>query len=139
MKKFTDFGQAFTYLKNHPDFQDNGESIFGVNMEIDTIKVNPTTLLPDNDKNLNTKTMVIIDVFTFSENFYKEEEESEYWGCIAESFEKAIIDLANILFKDQKIIKHKALQKQNQDGNIISLNSAKAKKQRGKIITGWKE
>ena len=104
--KITDFYEAWEYLRFHKEF----ESRYGIplradlmaNLDIDVVKVNPKTKAIDDDEELNTETNVWLELGTV---VY--EEDDKVWAyshdirldCGAETFEKAVIKLANLFRK----------------------------------------
>jgi len=105
------FKQAWKYLCNHPDLKLDGKSLFGNNFKIEIIDTNPN----DNNKLLITVEHTIIN----NKNF--EKTEPELLSCTAETFEQAIITMANDLYMDD-LRKKKNIKKQTANqSNVIQL------------------
>lgn len=98
---FTTFYEAWHFLDDHPAFQDQyGGSWFQESLYTMVVKVNPETEEIDDNEELNTATRVWLE-----SGRYEEDEEQDYKGtvhdidldCGAETFEQAIIKLANLV------------------------------------------
>jgi hypothetical protein len=101
MKEFTDFYTAWEFIRNHKisRFQEELWSNFPNCLEIEVVKVNPKTKEIDDDESLNTETNVWLEFC----NDIREPKSfvSCHWtelDCGAETFEKAIIKMANLVY-----------------------------------------
>lgn len=113
MQRFNDFYNAFHFLRGHemccckPYI--NGEifkypvNYFNDCLDIYVAKVNPETLIEEDDKSLNTKTQVWLEfgsAFLDLDDNEKIQFEHDYnLDCGADTFEEAIIILANLVDK----------------------------------------
>jgi hypothetical protein len=98
--------EAWYYLVNHPAFEhpEYGPefSTFPRDLDIDFVKVNPSTNIIDDDDSLNTKTEVWLE---FGPPWFDEESGKWYSShdieldCGGDTFEEAIIELARLVKK----------------------------------------
>lgn len=107
MKKFKYFYEAWWFLNEHSKFKnpdlDNGwGNEFQQNLCIDVVKVNPITRHRGRFDFLNVKTEIWLE----NGEFIYDEFHKKYMGCHdikldcgASTFEKAIIKLANLVYK----------------------------------------
>jgi len=104
---FTDFYTSYQWLYDHLMFQEefeskiyNGEiyneSRFQQCLDIDVVKVNPETLSIDDDTNKNTKVQIWLECGKFHKEFRHHDIELD---CGADTFELAIIELANLVME----------------------------------------
>lgn len=118
MKKFNNFYDAWWFLQEHPAFKyinpkypKSGEwGFFEECLDIDVQKVNPKTKRIDNDEKLNTK----VEVWLECGEYLFDEHNKEYLPCHdiqldcgGDTFEEAIINLANLVkkyYKDEKYL-----------------------------------
>lgn len=98
---FTNFYEAFNYLKSHtifnytPDGKKVSSSFFTHCLDVDVQKVNPTNGIKEDDEKLNTKTEVWLEVGPFiSTNILSHDPDLD---CGGDTFEDAIINLANLV------------------------------------------
>ena len=123
MKKFTDFYEAWWYLNECKSFQatekdlrqigytgnflkDVAEntSYFQESLIIEVQKVNPENDTIEEDEKLNTKTVVWLEC---GSPYYDENTKSILtyhnwdWDCGGDTFEEAIINLANIIWEHE--------------------------------------
>jgi hypothetical protein len=112
--KFTDFFEAWWYLNETPVFwhEDLGEMIGDVNVFcqslcIEVVKVNPETLEIDDNESLNTKVQVWLE----AGEPYKDEDRVDKimynshnidYDSGGDTFEEAIIEMANLVYKHNK-------------------------------------
>jgi len=97
---FTDFYESYHWLYNHPLFQEkiksNYRSHFYQCIKIDVVKVNPETLIIDDDKSKNTKVVIWLECGKYNKKY-------EWYGigleCGGDTFESAIIELANLVME----------------------------------------
>ena len=87
---FTDFFEAFHYLKNHTMFQGRFESC----LDIEVVKVNPITKAIDDNKDLNTETNVWLECGKYIKYIPWHDMDLD---CGGRTFEEAIIELANLV------------------------------------------
>lgn len=102
--KFANFFDAWWYLCGHPRFQEEAwpggytESSFNDSLWIDVIKVNPLTENVEEDEELNVSTCVCLEClhkeWDPEANLYVSAHDYEL-DCSADTFENAIIELAN--------------------------------------------
>jgi hypothetical protein len=103
--KFDDFYEAYNFLKEHPMVHYNKINYFSRCLDIDVVKINPQTNSIDDDSSKNTKTEVWLefgkyDLFEVYEGKSMESAQHDYdLDCGADTFEKAIIELANLVFE----------------------------------------
>lgn len=105
-----DFYNAYTYLINHPIFAEN----FSKCLDIEVVKVNPATLQIDDKPELNTKTQVWLECGPYIEN---ESTHDIDLDCGDDTFETAIIELAELVRKHYGDDKICALNKVNEKYN----------------------
>ena len=101
MDKFNDFHEAFNFLEKHPIFNIDGYTFFNKALEIEVVKVNPETEEIDCDKKLNTLTQVWLEtgpVDTYEDSLVSYSHDYDL-DCGANTFEEAIIELANLVCK----------------------------------------
>ena len=118
MKRFNDFYEAFNFLKEHKMCKcnpyseyDNKISEFECNyfdrcLDVEVVKVNPETNILETDwkkVHLNTKTQIWLE---FGEAYLDVDEDTNVQfihdynlDCSADTFEEAIIELANLVDK----------------------------------------
>ena len=101
--EFNDFYEAFNFLEKHPIFNRDGWTLFNRALEIEVVKVNPETEEIDTwNPEFNTLTQVWletgpIDVDEKSNmTIYSHDFDLD---CGANTFEEAIIELANLVYK----------------------------------------
>ena len=104
MKKIKDFYEAWWFLYNHPSFVDNENYQWGFQdcLDIDVQKVDPKTCKIEDDKSRNTKTEIWFECgqFVSSTNIMgKIREHDIRLDCGGDTFEEAIIELANLVKK----------------------------------------
>ena len=101
MDKMKDFYKAWHYLANHKHFEDKRSPLtFEECLDIDVVKVNPSTKSVDDNEKLNTETNVWLECgkMVFDKNVGGMIMSHDIrMDCGAETFEKAIIKLANIV------------------------------------------
>ena len=104
--KFTDFYTAWEFIRNHKisKEQDNEWTNFPYCLDIEVVKVNPKTKRIEDDETLNTETAVWLEFV--NDTFDKWNPHlgwvSTHWtelDCGAETFEKAIIKMADLVYK----------------------------------------
>ena len=101
---FTDFYTAYQFLYNHPIFQEEvnynndiwNESHFQQCLDIDVVKVNPETLNIDDDETKNTKAQIWLECGHYDKECRWHDIELD---CGADTFELAIIELANLVME----------------------------------------
>jgi len=101
---FTDFYTAYQFLYNHPIFQEEvnynndtwNESHFKECLDIDVVKVNPKTNSIDDDETKNTKVQIWLECGKYNKEFRIHDIELD---CGADTFELAIIELANLVME----------------------------------------
>lgn len=106
-KRFTTIYDAWVFLFEHPAFMDKefpelNCSIFVKYLDIDIIKINPKTNIIDDDKNKNTKKRIRLEACTQEycddiKDFCPSHDID--LDCGADTFEKAIIKMANKVLK----------------------------------------
>ncbi len=123
-KKFTDFFEAWWYLCETPVFFLNREdaekagipefirqhdTYFEKGLDINVVKVNPETDMVDDDESLNTKTEIWLECgepYVGDGQIGKEGEvyccHNIDYDCGGDTFEEAIINLANIVWEKNK-------------------------------------
>ena len=89
---FTDFYEAYHYLREHNMFQGNFQSC----LDIEVVKVNPLSKSIDDDDTLNTETNVWLECGKYSKYIPYHDFELDCGGV---TFEEAIIKLANLVKK----------------------------------------
>lgn len=99
MKLFTDFYEAYNWLEEHPIFMYNyngtpTKSMFNPCLVIQVIKVNPENLTIDDNVVINTKVQVWLECGPYLQN-NDQYAHDIYLDCGADTFELAIIELAN--------------------------------------------
>jgi hypothetical protein len=105
MKKFKDFYEAWWFLNEHPLFT-NWKNVKLIDFQsclcIEIVKVNPKTKRICNKKELNTLIQVWLECgrYIYNENFkdYMFRHDVRL-DCGADTFEKVIIKLANLVMK----------------------------------------
>lgn len=90
---FTDFYEAFHYLRKHEMFQGRLEEC----LDIEVVKVNPLNKIIEDDTSLNTETNVWLECGKYSAYMRWHDIELDCGGQI---FEEAIIELANLVKKN---------------------------------------
>lgn len=104
---FDNFYTAWNFLCNHKIYNDGG--LFGTRflycLDIDVVKVNPKTKAISKRESLNTETNVWLE----SGPYHPEHRNHDIrLDCGAETFEKAIIELVNLVLKhygNEQVIK----------------------------------
>lgn len=97
---FNDFYESWEFLNNHKIY--NGS--YGINcfqnrcLDIDVVKVNPISNAIENDRSLNTKIQVWLESGEYSDE-YKQGCHDIDLDCGADTFEEAIIKLANLVYE----------------------------------------
>jgi hypothetical protein len=101
MKKISDFYEAYNFLRHHPMCVLKKINYFNRCLDIDVVKVCPETNAIEDDPALNTKTQIWLE--------FGGMDEDEYFGvipchdidldCGGDTFEEAIIKLANLVLK----------------------------------------
>ena len=107
MKKFKDFYEAWRYLYKHPSFNDNKDYkyCFQDCLDIEVVKVNPITNSISNNGKFNTKTKIWLECggYEYDKNIGREILYHDIrLDCGGNTFEKAIIKLANLVKKYYK-------------------------------------
>lgn len=105
MKRFTDFYEAFHFLRTHKMVENIGvdgfkNSHFNECLCVDVVKVNPETNAIEINDNLNTKTQVWLEFGPIHYNNIFDEIMPEHdtdLDCGADTYEDAIIKLANLV------------------------------------------
>ena len=87
---FTDFYDAFHYLRKHEMFQGRLEEC----LDIEVVKVNPLNKTIEDDRSLNTETNVWLECGKYSEYMRWHDIELD---CGGQTFEEAVIKLANLV------------------------------------------
>ena len=102
LKKFTDFHAAWHFLEEHHIFEDKKHKSvdFQGSLYTAVVRVNPVTNEVDDDETLNTKTQVWLECG----EWVKEEDFEGFChntdlDCGGDTFEAAIIELANIVLE----------------------------------------
>lgn len=90
---FTDFYEAYHYLREHSMFQGNFERC----LDIEVVKVNPTTKEIDDNFELNTETNVWLECGQYSKFINIHDLDLD---CGGKTFEEAICTLANLVQKN---------------------------------------
>ena len=101
---FTDFYTAYQWLYNHPMFQEEvnfhgetwDESQFKKCLDIDVVKINPETNSIDDNENKNTKVQIWLECGPFCKEYRCHDIQLD---CGADTFEEAIIELANLVIE----------------------------------------
>jgi len=101
---FTDFYTSYQWLYNHPMFQEEvnynndtwNESRFQQCLDIEIVKVNPKTNSIDDDENKNTKSQIWLECGRYDKECRWHDIELD---CGKDTFEKAIIELANLVME----------------------------------------
>jgi len=107
----TDFCEAFYYLNKQPEFiepdfrgsVDEGDFLNHTNIMV--VKVNPKTFSIDDDVEKNTLTQVWLEPGTweYSEDTKKIEAFHHYqWDCGGNTFEEAVLKLANMIKREKE-------------------------------------
>lgn len=110
MKKFKDFYEAFWFLCEHPKFTYTDPEFkdlfpcgsFTDCLDIDVKKVNPKTKRIDNNEKLNTHVEIWLECgeYIWEEHLKKYVPCHDYnLDCGGDTFEEAIINLANLVLK----------------------------------------
>ncbi len=123
MVKFDNLEDAWVYLENHKLFQLNSLPIWGFYFQIDMVMVDPKTNWPNEDIKFNKKMMLGVMHQKSSDNKSLDEEPI---GYLANSFEEAIIIMANDLYNQEINTQAKIT------SNVISLNHERLKRLRRK-------
>lgn len=106
-KRFNDFFEAYTFLSEHKMVSENiePESSLGLTLsrfrdclDIEVVKVNPKNDTAELDESLNTKTAVWLE-FGAWDNTEKIPFHDYDLDCGGNTFEEAIIELANLVDK----------------------------------------
>ena len=105
MKIFTDFYEAFHFLKTHKMIESTGfeglkHNHFDECLDISVVKVNPETDEIETNDNLNTKTQIWLEFGPIHyDNIFDKmmPEHDTNLDCGADTFEEAIIKLANLV------------------------------------------
>lgn len=91
----TSFYDAFKFLEEHPIFTDYTNPFFTSHfiecLDISVVKVNPSTNAIDDNKSLNTKTMIWLECGPYKKDCRCHDVDLDVDG---ESFEEAIANLA---------------------------------------------
>lgn len=112
---FTDFYEAYNYLKKHPIFTcyPFDSEYYVSKLEdcifIDVVKVNPETLSIDDNDNLNTKVQVWLEAGPYLKTGEKSHDYN--LDCGADTFEEAIVMLANLVKEHYTSDKDEALKR----------------------------
>jgi len=103
---FTDFYTAYHWLYEHPIFQEEiksklfndiyNESRFQQCLDIDIVKINPETNSIDDDETKNTKVQIWLECGRYDKECRWHDIELD---CGADTFEKAIIELVNLVME----------------------------------------
>jgi len=101
---FADFYTSYQWLYSHSMFQEEvsynndtwNESHFKECLDIDVVKVNPETNSTDDDESKNTKSQIWLECGKYNKEFRIHDIELD---CGEDTFEKAIIELANLAMK----------------------------------------
>lgn len=94
---FTDFYEAWWFLFDHPMFQDEYQSSqFESLLDIDVVKVNPEGESISDDDSLNTLTQVWLEIGEYNTMGRIHDIDLD---CGGNTFELAIIELANLVMK----------------------------------------
>lgn len=111
----TDFYEAYYYLYHHPIFFFNPPnskysfSRFKSCLDIDVVKVNPITLAIDDNKELNTKIQIWLETGPCLKN--GELSHDFDLDCGGDTFEEAVIKLANLVLQHYTSDKEEALKR----------------------------
>ena len=99
MNKFTDFYKSWWWLYKHPIFQDEDKDsmLFSRCLNIYVAKVNPLNSTIEDNEDLNIKTEVWLECGKYDRNTYWHDTELD---CGGDTYEDAIIELANLVFKE---------------------------------------
>lgn len=102
--KFKDFYTAWEFIRNHKisKYENDPWSNFPHCLDIDAVKVNPKTKSIDDDESLNTETNVWLEFCNKTLESSGKYFVSTHWtelDCGAETFEKAIIKMAILVYK----------------------------------------
>ena len=91
---FKDFYDAWHFLDEHPMCQDeNGDSRFlDECLDVEVAKVNPTTCEIDDNKALNTKVEVWLEMGAYNKEYREHDIDLD---CGGNTYEEAIINMAN--------------------------------------------
>ena len=100
MKKYTkDFYEAFHYLQEHPYYKNSyGYSMFITSLDIAVVKVNPKIDAVDDDNSKNTKVQIWLESGSYDDESDACTHDYEL-DCGGDTFEEAIINLANIVYQ----------------------------------------
>lgn len=105
MVEIKDFKEAWDFLNGHTIFSKQSSDKYYGNfytnkfdecLTIEVVKINPKTKEIDDNENLNTKTEVWLECGPYNEN---EAMHDINLDCGADTFEQAIINLANLVLK----------------------------------------
>lgn len=96
--KFTEFYEAYSFLDFHPIFQNkHGIGHLSDSLDISVVKVNPANDTVEEDQSLNTAVRVWLECGEHTEEYgYTHDYDLD---CGGETFEKAIVELANLVFE----------------------------------------
>lgn len=99
MKRFTDFYEAFHFLRTHKMVENIGVDGFKNNhfnecLDVSVVKVNPETDAIEINDNLNTKTQVWLEFGPMNGLIPEHDTDLD---CGADTYEEAIIKLANLV------------------------------------------
>lgn len=98
---FIDFYDSWNFLNEHGIYKDKAHGISNFQnccLCIDVVKVNPETNTIEDDKTLNTKTQVWLESGSYEDEHAQGCHDCDL-DCGADTFENAIIELANLVFK----------------------------------------
>lgn len=100
-KQFNDFYDAWWYLNETPIFMLSGNSFFTQSLSIEVKKVNPLTKKITRFDLLNIKTEVWLEAGEpiEEENGYVATYHNVNYDCGGDTFEEAIINMANLIYK----------------------------------------
>lgn len=109
MGKFNDFYDAYNFLSTHPMIYHDNDNYFNRCLDIEVVKVDPTNNeLNLEDSSKNTKTMVWLEFGPVVEDTYNDFLTSYIpshdidLDCGGDTFEEAIIELANLVYDKYK-------------------------------------
>lgn len=92
--KYNNFYDAFNFLNEHPAFK--GKFQVGC-LDIAVVKVNPETKAIDDNEDLNTEINVWLECGAVENGYYTHDINLD---CGADTFENAIIKLAQLVLKE---------------------------------------
>lgn len=103
---FTEIYTSYQFLYNHPMFQEEvnynndtwNESHFKECLDIDIVRVNPETNNIDDNETKNTKSQIWLECGRYNKEFRIHDIELDC-GCGEDTFELAIIELANLVME----------------------------------------